>query len=146
MNPNSIYLVQSDTTVGFCSQDKDRLAHIKQRDPKKPILITVNSHESLKNLTRVPKKYKKLVRNSKKITFIYPNKKAIRVVNRGEHKNFLDKFGWMYSTSANKSGNSFDKVFAYDKVDIIVKSPSGFKEDNPSTLIKLTKSKRRRIR
>ena len=53
-----IFLVQSDTTVGFLSQDSDKLCKIKKRDNNKPFLVAVDSYKSLKNLTRVPKKFR----------------------------------------------------------------------------------------
>lgn len=146
MNAKLIYLAQTDTTVGFLSQDKDRLAYIKQRDVKKPILKVVNSFEGLQKLTRVPSKFRKMVRKSSKITFIYPNNEAIRVINSHEHQKFISKFGWMYSTSANESGKKFEKEYAYEKADIIVRTAVGFFEGRPSSIVKIGKCKKKRIR
>ena len=73
MNPNLVYLVQTDTTVGFSSINDEKLSATKQRDKNQKNLKTVDSFNTLKEFTRIPKKYNKLVRNSIKSTFIYPN-------------------------------------------------------------------------
>jgi tRNA A37 threonylcarbamoyladenosine synthetase subunit TsaC/SUA5/YrdC len=43
MNPNKIYLTQTDTTVGFLSQNKEKLNKIKNRPINQPILIEIDS-------------------------------------------------------------------------------------------------------
>lgn len=139
-------MVQTDTTVGFLCADDERLAQIKKRDPKKPFLISVSSFEKLKKITRVPKAHKNLVRKSQKRTFVYPNKKAVRVVNSSVHKKFLDNFDYIYSTSANESGKPFSLLYAKDKADIIVEDKRGFFEGEASEILLLLKSKKRRIR
>jgi len=52
-SPYKIYLVQTDTTVGFLSQDAKKLALIKKRDPNKPFLISVDSFKRLKEFSKV---------------------------------------------------------------------------------------------
>ena len=146
MNPNKVYLAQTDTTVGFLSQDAKRLAHIKGRPASKPFLIAVASLRLLQKFARVPKTYKNRVRRSKRTTFIYPNNQAVRIVQDTRHKRFLQKFGWMYSTSANKSGKHFDQTWARNQADIVVYEPCGFFEGEPSRLVKLGKKKLRRLR
>ena len=84
MDKNLIYLVQTDTTVGFSSFDDEKLSNVKQRAINQKNLKTVDSFSSLKEFTRVPKKYRKIVRNSKKTTFIYPNSNSFRVINKDE--------------------------------------------------------------
>ena len=146
MSPYKIYLVQTDTTVGFLSQNAKKLAFVKKRDYKKPFLISVDSFLTLKNFVRAPKKYKKWIRRAKKTTFIYPNKKALRVVCEKNHKEFIKKFGWMYSTSANEANKNFDEAFARKSADIIVEDERGFFEGKPSSLIKIGKKKAKKLR
>ncbi|HIO90951.1 MAG TPA: Sua5 YciO YrdC YwlC family protein [Campylobacterales bacterium] len=141
-----VYLVQTDTTVGFLSQSKEALIKAKNRSPKNPFLITTAFHIVQKTLSRTPKKYKKLVRRSCKTTFIYPNKKAIRVVKDVMHKNFLKEFDFLYSSSANKTKEKFDKEYAYEKADIIIEDSRGFYETSPSTIIKIGKKTLEKIR
>jgi len=141
-----IYLVQTDTTVGFLSPSITLLAKAKQRAEQKPFLITTNSLHRVKQLSRTPKIHKKKVRKSKKTTFIYPNKKAIRVVRDTKHMLFLRKFDYLYSSSANKNKENFSLEYAKDKSDVIVEDSRGFSENQPSQLIKLGKKTLEKIR
>ncbi len=140
------FLVQTDTTVGLLSKDSSKLSNIKQRDLKKPFLKSVSSFKELKKETRVPQKFKKIIRRKQKTTFVYPNKLAVRVVKSSPHQVFLKRFGWFYSTSANKSGENFDFNYIKDKVDIIVFSPLGFLGKSSSALFVLDKEHIRRQR
>ena len=146
MNQQLVYLVQSDTTAGFLSQNSFRLASSKKRNPNQPFIICVDSFETLKSFTRVPKKFKNQVRRAKKTTYIYPANMAIRVVKDEEHLKFLKKFRWMYSSSANKTKKSFDFDYAKKKADIIVEDKRGFFESTPSKIVKLGKLKQKRLR
>ncbi len=142
---SSLFLVQTDTTVGFLSNDLDRLYSSKQRDKSKKILQEVDSFATLNTLTRVPNKYKKLVRNSKKTTFIYPNGESFRVIDKNsKHHNFISKFKIMYSTSANISGGEFDETFAREKADTIVETD--FSISSPSKIYKISNYKKIRVR
>lgn len=146
LDPKKVYLAQTDTTVGFLSQDSKKLADIKKRDKNKPFLISTDSFKTLKNFVRVPKRYKKLVRRAKKTTFVYPKNCAIRVVQDENHLKFLSKFGWIYSSSANLTGKKFDEQFAFMVCDVIVEDKRGFFEGEPSKIIKLGKKVKKRLR
>lgn len=146
VNPQLLYLAQSDTTVGFLSQNKERLANSKNRDPNQPFIICTDTLSCLKKFARAPRKYKNLIRRSTKITFVYPNKKAIRVVKDSLHGAFLHKISWAYSSSANLTTKSFDLEFAQQKADIIVQDSRGLFEAAPSAIIRLGKHKKRRLR
>jgi tRNA A37 threonylcarbamoyladenosine synthetase subunit TsaC/SUA5/YrdC len=146
MWPNKIYLAQTDTTVGFLSQDAKRLAAIKGRPANKPFLMEVASFEELKKRARVPKKFRRFVRQAKKSTFVYPNGQALRVVKEELHLRFLKKFGWMYSTSANPSGGRYDPKFAKEAADVVVVDKRGLFEGAPSRILRLGKSTKRRVR
>jgi len=141
-----VYLIQTDTTVGFISCDRDSLAKSKQRDPSQPFLICVDSFEKLKKITRVPKRFKKKIRRAKKSTFIYPDKKAIRVVRDDRHSRFLKRFDFVYSTSANKSKCSFELEYAVAHSDIVVEDNDGFYESDASSIYEIGKSKIKKLR
>jgi tRNA A37 threonylcarbamoyladenosine synthetase subunit TsaC/SUA5/YrdC len=146
MNPAVIYLAQTDTTVGFLSQNKEALLHVKKRDAKKEFIISVDSFKTLKNFTRIPQKYKKQIRRAKKTTIVYPKNIAIRVVKDKEHLKFLKKIKWAYSTSSNPSGKEFRIDFAQEKADVIVYDKIDLSEKNPSIIIKCGKISKRRLR
>jgi len=146
MNPDLVYLAQTETTAGFLSQNADALARIKNRPLGKAFLISVDSLQTLRSFTRIPKAHKNRVRKSQKTTFAYPCGQAIRVVKDEEHLQFLHKLKWSYSTSSNPSGKGFDEAFATEKADIILFTYKGFFEDKPSSIVKLGKAKVRKLR
>lgn len=140
-----IYLCQTDTTAGFCSQNLKELNLAKNRDESTPCLITITKFNNIKNFTRVPRNFRNFIRNSKKTTFIYPNKISIRVVKNHRHTKFLDSIGgWAYSSSANLHGLKFNPNIASKIADVIVDDK--FFEDSPSKIYKLSLSGIRRIR
>lgn len=147
MNPKSVYLVQTDTTVGFSSSDNEKLAVIKKRPKSQKILRTVDSFKSLKENTRVPNNHKKRVRKSKNSTYIYPNGESFRVINRSNHfYDFIKKFNILYSSSANETKKVFDKEYAFSVSDIVVLQKDGFNESTPSSLYKLSKKRFKKLR
>lgn len=147
MDSSLVYLVQTDTTVGFSSLNDEKLSTIKQRPTSKKILHTVDSFKILNEYTRVPKKFRKKVRNSKKTTFIYPNTKSFRVVDKNsDFYDFIHKFNILYSTSANKTGKNFDKDFATIGSNIVVEDKRGFFETKASSIIKLSKKTSKIVR
>ena len=147
MNPSLVYLTQTDTTVGFLSQVDKKLSRAKQRDSKQKTLQVVDTLRTLKQFIRVPNLHKKTIRNAKNSTFIYPNKKAFRVVNHNsKHQNFLQKFNLMYSTSANKTKNSFNLEYALNNSDIVVYTKENFQEKKASSIYKINKNKKIKIR
>ncbi len=141
-----LYLTQTDTTVGFLSKDRASIAIAKNRDDNQPFLITLSSLEKQKRLVRTPNKFKNRVRRSKKTTFLYPNKKAIRIVVDAPHFNFLDKFDFLYSSSANSHGCCFDFSFAFSKSDIIVEDRESFSQKSASSFYKLGRKKIQKLR
>jgi len=143
---DEIYLAQTDTTVGFLSPSSKKLNIVKNRSKDKQFLTTTTKYKNLLKLVRIPKKFKKLVRRSKKTTFIYPNNKAVRVVKDTYHESFLEKFDFIYSTSANESGKPFDRDYAFFKADIVVEDKRGFDEKTPSRIIKLSKNLKKKLR
>lgn len=140
-----IYLAQSDTTVGFLSQNPVSLANIKKRTLKKPFVRCVNSLHTLSQFVRVPIKYKNRVRRSHKTTFVIKNQ-ALRVVQNNPHKEFLDMHKWMYSSSANESTQEYQESFAMANADIVLQDKRGLFEDNPSSIYKLSKTRIKKLR
>lgn len=143
-----IYLAQTDTTAGFLSKDFKALNRLKNRPENTPCLIATAYLSELLTLTRVPRKFKNCVRKAKKTTFIYPNAKAIRVVKEDKHAKFLAQKGWLYSSSANLHGQTFDEKWARKA---ILKSggvaiDESFNAAKPSKIFKLSKSKKIKIR
>jgi len=147
MDSSLVYLVQTDTTVGFSSSNDEKLSSVKQRPKSKKILHTVDSFKTLKKYTRIPKKFRKEVRKSTLTTFIYPNQKSFRVINKDkDFYDFIHKFGILYSTSANQTGKKFEHNFAINNSDIIVENKNNFFESSASVIIKINKRVKRVIR
>ena len=147
MESKKVYLVQADTTVGFSSSDDEKLSNIKQRPTTQKMLQTVDCFSTLLKSTRVPKKFRRKVRLSKRTTFIYPNQKSFRVIDRNDRfYYFIKKFKSLYSTSANLTGNHFDEEFALRNCDIVVLTKDGFSEKISSSIYKLNKNQIKKIR
>ena len=120
---NMLFLTQTDTTIGFVSQDASKIDRAKKRLPDKYYIRVVNSLETLKTFTRVPNAHKNRLRRAKQTTFIMPNGLSFRVVKDTEHNILLDRFKWLYSSSANLSGAVYDEVYAKDKAEVLVSFP-----------------------
>ncbi len=143
MRSDLIYLVQTNTTVGFLSQNLEKLNKIKKRPPNKKFLKVISEYNML---PRVAKKHRKRVRRTpNKNTYIIKNE-AYRVITEPHHREFLKKFKWMYSSSANESGKHFDEKFAIQNADVLVMDKRGYFEDIPSKIYKLSKTKIKRMR
>ena len=142
---SSVVLTQTDTTVGFLSQDANALYEIKKRSTKKQFIRVYSDFKTLSSTCRVPSSQKNLIRRSKKTTFIVKNR-SFRVAKNSLNSQILRAFTCSYSTSANKSNESFDREFCEDKADIIVEDKNLLYEDSASTLIKLNKSTKRKLR
>lgn len=146
LNEDSVILIQTDTTVGFLSKNPQLIAERKNRTPHKKILKVLPSFQDLKKNTRIPKKFRRFVRYAKKTTFIYPNLLSFRVVKNNEHNIFLMKYGNFFSSSANLSGDKFDKNIAKKLADVICENSKGFIEQESSKIIILSKNKMINIR
>ncbi len=128
------------------SVNRKKLATAKNRDINQPFLICINTNKKLISHTRVPKTHKKSVRRSSNISYVYKNKKALRVVKDINHSKFLHKFEYMFSTSANKNRLSFDIKYAKSRVDIIVEDKRGYFQDNGSKILRLGKKNIKKLR
>lgn len=143
---DQVILTQTDTTVGFLSQDEIKLREIKSRNTSKPFIkVFANFKDLALSGHRIPKSKKSLVRRSKKTTFIVKNS-AFRISPQHLSSQILKNIRWNYSTSANESGKNFVFDFCEDKADIIIQDKYGLKENSASTLLKINDTKTVRIR
>jgi len=145
MRDNWVYLVQTDTTVGFLSLSSDSLYTVKGRPSDKPFLKAISRFDLLHSVGRVPQRFRSSVRRSKKSSFILPNGLSFRKVS-GSHQRFIERFEWMFTTSANKHGAKFDMEFAKSVCDVVVESDKKLFESQPSTIWRLAKKRKVRIR
>ncbi|HEY9190530.1 MAG TPA: Sua5 YciO YrdC YwlC family protein [Sulfurovum sp.] len=141
---DKVFLTQTDTTIGFVSQNAERITTIKQRPPHKHYIKAVNSLQTLTQTVRVPTAHKKRVRRSKKTTFILPDGKSYRVIQDTHHLLLLDRLKWAYTSSANLSGESYDGYFARKAADVIIEPIKA--TGQPSHIYKLGNKRLRRIR
>jgi len=144
MLKDKVFLTQTDTTIGFVSQNAEKLTAIKQRPPHKHYIKAVNSLQTLKHFTRVPTVHKNAVRRTKKTTFIMPNGLSYRVVRDTHHLLLLDRLTWAYTTSANLSNKDYDEDFARKAADVVVEPLLKIKQ--ASYIFKLGKTTIKRIR
>jgi len=141
-----VILTQTDTTVGFLSQDEKKLQDIKSRKPSKPFIKVYKDFKTLlASGHRIPGKFKNRVRRSKKTTFIVKNR-AFRVAGNTLDSQILRDIFWHYSTSANESNKNFDRNFCMQKADIIVENKDGLRELSSSSLYKINHTKGEKIR
>ncbi|MDD2838867.1 MAG: hypothetical protein PHX59_07900 [Sulfuricurvum sp.] len=140
-----ILLAQTDTTVGFLSQNAERLEEVKMREGNKPFLKVYSEFSTLRNAIRIPLYFRGVVRHARKTTFIVKNQ-AFRYVGDTEHARLIQPYGWLYSTSANPSGGSFDNTFCFDRSDWVIEDSRGLQELSASHIYKLGRVRRRRIR
>ncbi|MGP1580016.1 MAG: Sua5/YciO/YrdC/YwlC family protein [Wolinella sp.] len=146
MNAGLVYLAQSDTTAGLLSKDSKRLGNLKGRPMGKPLLLSVSSLDILKRFVRVPVSFRNRVRRARQTSFVYPNGKGIRVVKDQRHRQFLERFGALYSTSANRAGESFSLEFAKGACDVIVYESVEISKGNPSKIWHLGRERCQKIR
>ncbi len=144
MLKEKVFLTQTDTTIGFVSQNADKLTNIKQRPPHKHYIKAVNALVTLKTFTRVPSSHKNRVRRSTKTTFILPDGHSYRLIQDKHHLLLLDRLKWAYTTSANLSGHEYDEHFAKEMTDVIIEPLQHTKQ--ASNIYKLGKQTLKRIR
>ena len=143
-----LYLAQTDTTAGFLSKDSKQINALKNRALNAPCLICVAELKTLQKFVRVPTLAKNTLRKAKKTSFIYPNKKALRMVRDHPHAKFIKKHTWLFSSSANKHGQAFNEAWARQSVmslgGIVV--DQRLFEGKASKIIALSRSKMKKIR
>jgi tRNA A37 threonylcarbamoyladenosine synthetase subunit TsaC/SUA5/YrdC len=146
MDSQALYLVQTDTTVGFLTQDSALLSKVKNRPYSKAFVSVYSDFKAFKeNKNRISNLHKNYVRASKQTTFVSKNR-ASRIVNDSKHHDFLKKFDWFFSSSANQNTKVFKRDFALDAADIIVEDARGLYENKPSCIIKLSQTREVKLR
>jgi len=139
-------LTQTDTTVGFSSQNHTKLVEIKTRVSTKPFIKLYQDFKTLKEQrVRVPNTQKNRIRRSKKTTFIVKGA-SFRVAKTTLESSVLRDLKWNYSTSANESGKSFERNFCEEKADIIVEDKNSLFEGVASKLLMINSKKIKRLR
>jgi len=141
-----VILTQTDTTVGFLSQNELKLQTIKQRPTNKPFIKVYKNLKalSLSNI-RIPNTQKSKLRRAKKTTFVVKNS-AFRVATNRLHSTVLSNLEWSYSTSANESGKKFQREFCEENSDIIIEDINSLYEGSASALYKINNKKTVRLR
>jgi len=144
MSKKLVYLTQTDTTIGFISQDAKRLTEIKQRPPYKHYIKAIDSLDTLKKHARIPNRYKNRLRRARRSTFILPNGASYRVIYDPKHLELISKLAWAYTTSANLSDHTYDEHWARNMADKVIEPLKGNSE--PSKLYKINNRRLKRIR
>ena len=143
---DKVLLAQTDTTVGFLSQNADSLAFIKERPQHKHFLKVYADWKNFKaSYGRIPKAHRSRVRRSDKTTYIVKNN-AFRVIHEPHHHDLIKSYGWLFSTSANQSGHKYEQNFCEASADVIIEDFRGLHENPPSSIIRLGKHKAKRVR
>ncbi|MBD3807762.1 MAG: Sua5/YciO/YrdC/YwlC family protein [Epsilonproteobacteria bacterium] len=139
-----VFLTKTDTTIGFISQNNNKLNKIKNRPKNKKFITAIDSINSINKLTRIPLTHKKRVRRAVKTTFVIKDE-SFRVVKDKRHLLLLNRLGWAYTTSANLSGKKYNEDFAKENADVII-SPLDLKIKKASAIFKLGKKNIKRLR
>ena len=141
-----VILTQTDTTVGFLSQNGTKLSQIKSRSLEKPFIKVYINFKALKNDNiRIPNAKKNLLRRIKKTTFIV-NNRSFRVAQTKLHSAILRELTWNYSTSANEKEKNFSRIFCEEKADIIIEDKNSLFQNNASKLYKINNKQIKRLR
>ena len=141
---HQVFLTQTDTSIGFVSQDTQKLSSIKRRPAHKHYIMAVNSLTTLKSFARVPNMHKNRVRRANKTTFILPKGNSYRVIKDTQHLLLLNRLKWAYTSSANLSGKTYDEAFAHEHADVIIEPLT--KNDAASSIYKLGQQTLKKIR
>ena len=141
---NLVFLTDTDTTIGFVSQNYQKLSAVKNRLPNKYYIKALSSLKELKKSTRVPNIHKNRIRRSKKTTFIIKSK-SYRVVKNQNHLLLLNRLKWAYTTSANLSGKEYNQKFAKENCDVEISFKSS-NDGGASQIYKLNNLRISRIR
>ena len=141
-----IVLTQTDTTVGFLSQNESKLQTIKDRNSSKPFIKVYKNFKALSHdKKRVPNSKKSLLRRARKTTFIV-KELAFRVSDDSLNSSLLREAKWNYSTSANEAGKNFKRDFCEEKTDIIIEDKNSLFEGSSSSLYRINSKKIKRLR
>jgi tRNA A37 threonylcarbamoyladenosine synthetase subunit TsaC/SUA5/YrdC len=141
----TVYLTATDTTVGFVSQDSDRLDAVKGRPPHKHYITALPSLRALLERTRIPAAHANRVRRARDTTFILPDGRSWRIIPHGTHHDLVARLGWAYTTSANPSGHPYDEAWARKQADMVI-DPLTPVDTRPSRIVRLGRTRIVRVR
>ena len=136
MRDTTVYLTATDTTIGLVSQSDERLDAIKGRPAHKHYITALPSLRALKKRTRIPAHHRNRVRRARRTTFVLPNSRSWRIVHDPRHRRLIQRLGWAYTTSANRSGEAYDEAWAREVADVVIEPLDGT-DLVPSTILKL---------
>ncbi len=140
-----VYLTQTDTTIGFVSQDAARLDAIKDRPAGKYYIRAVDSLRTLRHFTRVPSLHRNRLRRARRTTFVFQDGRSWRVIHDPEHRDLITRLGgWAYTTSANRSGEVYDETWAREMADVVIEPLED--RSAPSTILRLNHRTLNKIR
>ncbi len=145
MTDPTVYLTATDTTVGFVSQNAGRLDAIKGRPSHKHYITALPSLRALKQRTRTPARHRNRLRRARRTTFILPDGRSWRIIHDPRHHRLIQKLGWAYTTSANRSGGAYDEAWVREVADVVIE-PLNVTDSMPSTILKLSKTHLRQLR
>ena len=144
IDPESVILSSTDTTIGFLSPSRNALDRVKGRANTKPYITALPSLHSLRQRLRTPKSHHWLLRRARRTSFVFPNGESYRIVRDSRHLLLLRRLGWAYTTSANPAGKPYEEEFARDAADLVVE-PLEIQHP-PSRILRLGKRRIRRLR
>lgn len=143
---NAVFLAQTDTTIGFLSQNPLAINDRKGAKNTKPLLQEFATLNHLTRITRTPVAFRTFIRKAKKTSFILSNNMSFRIIHDDLHKRFLQYYGNLYSSSANPTTKGFSYDFAYSQCDIIVQDKRGLFESKSSRILQLRYHRMKKIR
>ena len=139
-----LFLSDTDTTVGFISQDTRRIDRAKKRSAAKHYITALPSLKSLTVRTRIPRTHRRRLRRSRRESYILPSGRSYRIVRDARHLLLLQRLGWAYTSSANLSETPYDEAYARRVADVVVE-PLG-PPRTPSRIYRLGRQKMKRLR
>lgn len=146
-----VFVLPTDTIYGFSCLRGDevgikRILDLKQIPKEKPFISLVDSIEMIESFNlQIMERQKDLLNKvwPGPVTVIMNEKDSFRIPNNSNLIKFIQKFGSIYSTSANITGdmhtNKADDIIEKfgDKVDFILNV--GELNNPPSTIIKIVR-------
>jgi tRNA A37 threonylcarbamoyladenosine synthetase subunit TsaC/SUA5/YrdC len=141
---NPVILSETDTAIGFLSQNPSSLDRVKQRAEGMRYITALPSLRALNGRCRVPLVHRKRVRRERGTTFIFPCGDSYRVISDDRHLLLIKRFGWMFTTSANLTGEPYDRDYAISVADIVIHPVE--RNSSPSTIYRLGRRRVRRLR
>ena len=139
-----LFLSDTDTTVGFISQDARRIDRAKKRPAAKHYITALSSLKSLTIRTRIPRAHRRRLRRSRRESYILPSGRSYRIIRDARHLLLLKRLEWAYTSSANLSEAPYDEAYARRVADVVVEPLEPPR--TPSRIYRLGRQKMKRLR